>query len=103
MMRKACVYVHGIKAGILQEHGDMNFEFKYDINYVGAPVSLTMPVINKTFSFNKFPPFFEGLLPEGILLEALLRKYKLDNNDYFGQLLQVGHDVIGAVCVEELK
>ncbi|WP_156812382.1 HipA N-terminal domain-containing protein [Legionella tunisiensis] len=45
---------------------------------------------------------FEGLLPEGIMLEALLRKYKIDRNDYFGQLILVGRDVVGAVTIEGL-
>jgi serine/threonine-protein kinase HipA len=102
-MRSACVYVHGIQAGILQEQDDMKYEFTYATDYAGAPVSLTMPVVQKIHTFNKFPPFFEGLLPEGILLEALLRNYKLDKHDYFGQLLLVGADVIGAVSIEELQ
>ncbi len=34
-------------------------------DYHGAPVSLTMPLANKIYEFNVFPPFFEGLLPEG--------------------------------------
>ncbi|RYW70038.1 toxin HipA, partial [Legionella pneumophila] len=43
------------------------------------------------------------LLPEGIMLEALLRKYKIDKNDYFGQLIIVGQDVVGAVTIEEIR
>lgn len=102
-MRQARVYVHGAEAGILQEQDGMQFLFTYLDGYSGAPVSLTMPILNKTYAFSKFPPFFEGLLPEGVLLEALLRKYKLDKNDFFGQLLHVGHDVVGAVSIEELQ
>lgn len=102
-MRKACVLVNGTKAGILKELQRDKYQFIYVDNYCGAPVSLTMPVINKTYEFDIFPPFFEGLLPEGVMLEALLRKYKLDRNDYFGQLLIVGKDVVGAVTIEDLK
>jgi serine/threonine-protein kinase HipA len=101
-MRRARVYVHGVKAGVLQEQGDTQYLFTYSEDYTGAPVSLTMPILNKMYLFDTFPPFFEGLLPEGVLLEALLRKYKLDKADYFGQLLRVGHDVVGAISVEEL-
>lgn len=103
-MRKARVSVNGIEAGILEELENKKYKFTYQADYQGAPVSLTMPLkTKKVYEFDKFPPFFEGLLPEGILLDALLRKYKLDKNDYFGQLLQVGHDVVGAVSIEELK
>ncbi|MBV9575017.1 MAG: HipA N-terminal domain-containing protein [Gammaproteobacteria bacterium] len=101
-MKKARVLVNGIEAGVLEELKKGKYQFTYHPDYEGAPVSLTMPLINKYYEFNKFPPFFEGLLPEGILLEALLRKYKLDRNDYFEQLIKVGLDVVGAVTIEEL-
>lgn len=103
-MRKARILVNGIFAGILEEFvdesGQMKYRFSYQTDYHGAPVSLTMPRQTTIYEFKQFPSFFEGLLPEGPLLEALLRKYKLDKNDYFGQLLQVDHDVVGAVTVE---
>ncbi|MDR3492841.1 MAG: HipA N-terminal domain-containing protein [Gammaproteobacteria bacterium] len=102
-MRRANVFVNKISAGILEELGVNHFRFHYHENYQGAPVSLTMPIKNNSYEFHEFPSFFEGLLPEGILLEGLLRKYKFDKNDYFGQLLQVGHDVIGAITIEEMR
>lgn len=102
-MRKASVLVNGIEAGELEQLKDGKHKFTYHANYHGAPVSLTMPLANKTYEFDRFPPFFEGLLPEGIMLEALLRKYKLDKNDYFGQLIKVGHDVVGAVTIEGIE
>lgn len=101
-MRKANVSVNGVKAGILVELTDGAYQFTYFDDYHGAPVSLTMPLANTVYDFHIFPPFFEGLLPEGMMLEALLRKYKIDRNDYFGQLILVGHDVVGAVTIEEL-
>lgn len=100
-MRKARILVHNIDAGILEEFEDKHYQFQYLENYSGPPVSLTMPIKNKIYRFENFPAFFEGLLPEGILLDALLRKFKLDKNDLFGQLLVVGHDVVGAVTIEE--
>lgn len=102
-MKRARVLVNGIEAGILEELENEKYKFTYDIDYRGAPVSLTMPLANKIYVFDRFPPFFEGLLPEGTMLEALLRKYKLDKNDYFGQLIKVGHDVVGAVTIEGIE
>jgi serine/threonine-protein kinase HipA len=99
-MRKANVFVDGVFAGILEELPEHNYHFNYESTYKGLPVSLTMPTVNKEYHFTKFPPFFEGLLPEGPSLEVLLKKYKLDRNDYFGQLIQVGQDLVGAVTVE---
>lgn len=101
-MRQANILVNNNLAGILDELPLGKYRFTYQIEYKGSPVSLTMPIQIKTYEFNQFPSFFEGLLPEGAQLEALLRKYKLDKNDYFGQLIQVGHDLVGAVTVEEI-
>ena len=46
-----------------------------------------------------FPPAFDGLLPEGVLLDQLLAKHKLDRWDKWGQLLSVGQDLSGFVSV----
>jgi serine/threonine-protein kinase HipA len=101
-MRQARVLVHGVEAGILEELAKEHYRFTYHVNYSGPPVSLTMPTKQQAYDFHQFPPFFEGLLPEGIMLEALLRLHKLNRNDYFGQLLKVGRDVVGAVTVEDI-
>lgn len=102
-MRKACVSLKGIKVGILEELKHRKYKFTYFDDYHGAPVSLTMPLTNKVYDFDVFPPFFEGLLPEGIMLDALIRKYKIDKNDFLGQLIIVGQDLVGAATIEELK
>lgn len=100
-MRIAIVKVNKIFAGFLEELEDKTYRFVYEPDYMGPPVSLTMPVKQQIYEFKKFPPFFEGLLPEGTQLDALLRKFKIDRNDFFSQLLQVGTDVVGAVTIEE--
>ncbi|HLP60030.1 MAG TPA: HipA N-terminal domain-containing protein [Candidatus Deferrimicrobium sp.] len=102
-MRKAEVYMHGARAGILEEiEKGKKYAFCYDENYSGEPVSLTMPVSEKQYEFDIFPPFFEGLLPEGVQLEGLLRIRKIDKDDWFSQLIAVGEDMVGAVTVKEV-
>lgn len=101
-MREARVYQKDQPAGILRELGQMGYEFAYDSGYKGPPVSWTMPVREQVYRFEQFPAFFEGLLPEGYQLEALLRYAKLDRSDLFGQLLQVGEDLVGSVTVRPL-
>lgn len=101
-MRKAQVFMHGVLAGEFIEVNKQYYRFCYDSAYQGPPISLTMPLSEREYEFTRFPPFFDGVLPEGIQLEALLRKCKLDKTDYFGQLVQVGKDLVGAVTVEVL-
>lgn len=98
-MRKAVVHAHGKRAGVLTEVSTSEYKFDYDEDYEGQPISLSMPVGQKEFSFNGFPPFFEGLLPEGIMLEGLLRISKIDHKDYFSQLMATGADLVGAITV----
>lgn len=102
-MRNAIIRIHNIEAGILTEYDRNRYGFKYDENYSGPPVSLTMPVNKEEYIFDRFPPFFDGLLPEGIQLEGLLRIYKIDKGDYFKQLLVTGKDLVGAVTAEKEK
>jgi serine/threonine-protein kinase HipA len=40
-------------------------------------------------------------LPEGLLLEGLLKQRKIDKFDYLSQLIAVGNDLVGAVTVQE--
>ncbi len=98
-MREADVFQQGVRAGILCERSSDRYEFLYEPDYTGPPVSLTMPVRREPYLYTRFPPFFEGLLPEGFQLEALLRQAKLDKIDYWSQLLQVGADLVGSVTV----
>ncbi len=102
-MRTADVYVNNQLAGRLVEHSIYDYEFIYEDGYNGNPVSLTMPVAQQIHKFPSFPSFFEGLLPEGLQLEALLRDRKINRNDYFGQLLVCGADCVGAVAMKEVK
>ena len=97
-MRSARVLMHGVLAGRLREE-EGGYTFAYEPGYGGPPVSLTLPVDPEPYRFDRFPPFFDGLLPEGWQLEALLRQAKLDRSDLFGQLLAVGEDPVGAASV----
>lgn len=102
-MKKAKVFVKGIEAGILTELiQGKEYVFEYHDTYDGIEVSRTMPIKEKVYIFDKFPPFFEGLLPEGIQLDGLLKIRKIDQDDFFSQLMAVGDDMVGAVTVKEL-
>jgi serine/threonine-protein kinase HipA len=100
-MRIAKVFVNNVEAAILTE---LEFGKKYRVEYLGdyhgIPVSLTM-LPGKKYDFEGFPPFFDGLLPEGYQLEGLLKFGKIDRNDLFSQLMAVGADMVGNVTVKE--
>ena len=99
-MKSARILQQGQLAGILEARDDGSYRFTYAPGYRGEPVSLTMPTLQSVWDFPHFPPPFEGLLPEGVQLDALLRIRKLDRQDLFGQLLAVGRDVVGSLRIE---
>jgi serine/threonine-protein kinase HipA len=99
-MRKAIICVQNNRAGVLTEISPNEYYFEYDDNYRGDWVSLTMPINQKKYSYNSFPPFFDGLLPEGAMLQGLLKNTICNPNDYFSQLIAIGDNLVGAVTIK---
>jgi len=48
-------------------------------------------------------PFFDGLIPEGWLLDIAEKNWKLDMRDRMSILLVTCRDCIGAVSIHPLK
>ena len=101
-MRRALLLMHGVKAALLTEHDDGSFSVSYLPGYAGEPVSLTFPVKEKHQRYQEFPPFLDGLLLEGTMLESFLQRHKIDRDDAFSQLVRLGEDLVGALTVREL-
>lgn len=101
-MRTADVFFRDSLAGKLIEIvQNREYRFIYEKEYSGPPVSLTMPLEQQEYEYDVFPPFFDGLLPEGYQLEALLKIKKIDRDDLMSQLLAAGSDTVGAVTIKE--
>jgi serine/threonine-protein kinase HipA len=104
-MRKADVRVNDRSAGILWQD-DKGYHFCYDAAYLSMPdavaVSLTLPLQAKAYRSNVLFPFFDGLIPEGWLLDVAQRNWKLNPRDRMGLLLACCKDCIGAVSVHPL-
>lgn len=102
-MKRAKVYMHDKLAGLLTEDAE-GFRFTYDVGYLQSdepePVSLTLPLQADAFESAMMFPFFDGLIPEGWLLEIAQRNWKLNPRDRMELLLHTCHDCIGAVSIE---
>lgn len=102
-MRRAKIYMYDKLAGILSET-DEGYEFTYLQQYVTSAaeaVSLTLPLSSKPYISRVMFPFFDGLIPEGWLLDIAERNWKLDKRDRMGLLLACCKDCIGAVSIVE--
>lgn len=104
-MKQTNIYYKNILAGILTE-GDEGYEFLYLPEYLKSkeakPVSLTLPLRNDVYKSNVLFPFFDGLIPEGWLLDVALRNTDISILDRMSLLLLCCKDCIGAVSVEPI-
>lgn len=66
-----------------------------------SAVSLTMPLSKDMYRSKTLFSFFDGLIPEGWLLDVVSRNWKIDVRDRFGLLLVACRDAIGNVSVRE--
>jgi serine/threonine-protein kinase HipA len=97
-MDKIRVFVGEHLAGYLSRESS-RYAFEYLPSYDGAPVFLGWDLPQPRREWDDFPPACDGLLPEGVLLDQLLAKHKLDKSDKWGQLIAVGLDLTGFVSV----
>ena len=106
-MRKAKILYKDLFAGILTETDDGEYIFEYDKDYIkNYPkqfISFSMPVSEKKYIENKLFPFFDGLIPEGWLLDIATKNWKINANDRMGLLLSCCRSCIGAVSVEPIN
>jgi serine/threonine-protein kinase HipA len=105
LMRRAEIYMNHIKAGMLIQD-ENGYHFFYHNEYLQSTnpmaISLTLPLQKKEFKSNTLFPFFDGLIPEGWLLNIAEKNWKLNTRDRMGLLLVCCKDCIGAVSVQQL-
>ena len=103
MNRFGNVYYNNIYCGKIEETDD-GYVFTYDKEYMNTvdakAISLTMPLTEEIYCSNILHPFFDGLIPEGWLLQIASDKWNISKNDRMGLLLTVCEDTIGAVSVK---
>ncbi len=105
MSKQAKVLYGDQQAGILSETDD-GYSFVYDTGYLdtgGKAVSLTLPLTTGTYASKVLFPFFDGLIPEGWLLDIATDYWKVNPRDRFALLLATCHDAIGAVSILPLS
>ena len=101
-MKQAKVYYKSKLAGILTEDED-GYHFVYNETYLSSedarPISLTLPLGSEEYHDKVLFPFFDGLIPEGWLLNVAEKNWKIDNRDRMSLLLACCKDCIGAVSI----
>lgn len=105
-MRQAAIYYKDLLAGTLTETDEGEYIFQYNKEYSeGYPnqfLTFAMPVSDKPYTDKRLFPFFEGLIPEGWLLDIASKNWKINQNDRMGLLLACCQNCIGAVSVQPI-
>ncbi len=103
-MRQGEIWVNKDLAGILTEDEE-GYHFTYSSEYLmlgnAVPVSLTLPMQEEVFHSVFLFPFFDGLIPEGWLLNIAQKNWKLNARDRMGLLLATCKDCVGNISVLE--
>lgn len=102
-MRQANVYYNDDLAGLLIETDDGDYIFQYEKNYVlkhpDQLLTFSMPVREEPYRDIRLFPVFEGLIPEGWLLNIASKSWRIDPEDKMGLLLVCCQNCIGAISV----
>lgn len=105
-MRQAKVFYQDILAGILTETNEGDYVFQYEYDYIKEHpedfITFSMPVSSFSYRDKRLFPFFEGLIPEGWLLDIASKNWKLNRSDRMGLLLACCRNCIGAVSIEPI-
>lgn len=102
MDNKAKVFYDGIFAAVLSET-DEGYVLEYDEEYLlqldSKAISFTLPKRTAVYTSKTLFAFFDGLIPEGWLLDIVIGQWKIKANDRFQLLLATCRDTIGAVTI----
>ena len=104
-MKRAKVFLKDQLAGILIENEE-GYSFQYDPEFLKSDhaeaISLTLPLTDRSYQDKVLFPFFDGLIPEGWLLDIAQKNWKINLRDRFSLLLACCKDCIGAVGIEPI-
>ena len=105
-MRQAEIHFKEKKAGMLTQHDDGSFTYRYSDPWMsdrGKPsISLTLPKRKQEYHSAHLFPFFFNMLPEGANKKVVCKLMRIDADDYFSLLMITArYDVVGAITVEK--
>jgi len=103
-MRQAIILYKEEEAGLLTQHDDGSFSFRYNDTWLSdnknPSISLTLPKTKQEYQSKHIFPFFYNMLPEGSNKQVVCKYNRIDESDYFGLLMTTAkNDNIGAVRV----
>lgn len=104
-MRTLPVYYEGKPVAVLEQNAAGFCELTYDDRWMqeGFDISVTLPRTQKHHTGDVVRAFFENMLPESAIREALARHYGVSRENVFGLLSRIGRDCAGAFSLGEAE
>ena len=107
-MRQAIVKFKNQEAGMLTQHDDGSFLFRYSDDWFAIescpPISLTLPKQTQHHKSRYLFPCFYNMLPEGSNKQLVCFELRIDTDDHFGLLMHTARfDSIGAITIHKVS
>jgi serine/threonine-protein kinase HipA len=103
MLRKLDVYLHEVKAGVLEQDANATLSFTYNEDYLASSsariISVSMPLTETAYTNTTAKPFFSGLLPDESSRNRLANALGVSDTNAFGMLEIIGGDCAGALAL----
>lgn len=100
-MTRLIVWWEGRIVGTLARAERGRGKFQYDPAWLGdprlPPLCIALPKVPEAFPIRTSMTFFNGLLPEGAIRDAVARQVGVSESNTFGLLEGIGGDVAGAI------
>jgi serine/threonine-protein kinase HipA len=98
------ILMNGSLIGQLHKNANGSLSFNYDEEWLqtpGArPISLSLPLVQKSFTGDVVYDFFDNLLPDNSQIRARIQaKFQVTSNQPFDLLASIGRDCIGAIQI----
>ena len=105
-MRQAVIKYGEVEAGLLIETDQGEYTFQYNDSYCelypNLFIAFDLPVTKRVYRSKRLFPFFDGLIPEGWLLNIAATSWKIKSSDRMGLLMACCKNTIGAVSVHPI-
>lgn len=106
-MRQGIVKYNNEIAGVLTEEDSGGYLFVYDELFIQKNpkqhITFQLPVSPHPYRSKQLFPFFDGLIPEGWLLNIAAESWRINKKDRMGLLLACCQNAIGAVGVHSVN
>jgi len=96
------LYMNDILVGVLTRKSSRDLEFQYHFSWLehesSRPISLSMPLREKSYNGDVVNYFFDNLLPDNDkILDRIQREFSADSKKSFDLLYHIGADCVGAL------